>query len=171
MRNGATLRVFDTGELDIAPRIELELFAGILEEDYGKQHPNSDLSIGDLALVHEMGLGNNPMRAPVRRWSYRYETKLRRKVRAALKEAARKQKWSSGPIKQIADSAARSLKSDFYRGKIKPGLKPRALARKAPEKRPLVDTKTLAQHMRVRVKFARRGFKRGGTRIYKYVSK
>jgi hypothetical protein len=168
-----TLVVHDTGPIDIAPRIEVSLTAGIQPEDAAKMHPTAGMSIGDLAFIHEFGnaKARQPMRAPVRRWSQRFEPKFQRAIRRIMKHAVRTQKWDSRPVKQLTEYAARSLRSDFYSGRIRPKNRKEQLARKAPETRPLIETKTLVKHMKVKAKVARRGFKLGGTRFYRYTSK
>lgn len=168
-RNNVTLQIIDTGYVDVAKEIEVKLQAGVLSEDAKHLH-SSGLRLGELAAIHEFGAGRSPMRAPLRRWGARYEKTFKRKIRAALKEAVRTQKWTSKPIQDLAEHATRSLRSDFYRGKISPANSQATLKRKAPEKRPLMETGELSSAQRVKAQVFRRGFKKGGTRRYQYIS-
>lgn len=64
-----TVKVTDKGLDDIfkffgeGPSV---IGVGFSEKAFGTKHPNADMTVGDLALIHEFGAGNVPQRSFIR---------------------------------------------------------------------------------------------------------
>jgi hypothetical protein len=64
-----TVTVKDNGYktlFDNVPKVDGDVSVGVQGEQAAAQHPNSKLTVGELAAVHEFGLGRVPERAFVR---------------------------------------------------------------------------------------------------------
>lgn len=143
MKNGVRVSIKDTGPLRISPRLALKLDVGILPEDGAAQHP-SGLSMAELGAVHEYGssAANVPARSWLRTWADLHLTKYRAQVIEEVARMVRTQKFQeNAALTKAVQGAARSIKARILGGHITPKDAKATLRRKAPEKRPLVESK------------------------------
>lgn len=113
---------------------------GIQGAEAGKQHEG--VSIADIAVIHEFGLGNNPVRSWLRAWFDENESQLKEDIRRGY------QKVIAGTINEetlataLGMKAVAGIQARISAG-IAPPLSPDYLKRKANGKggsTPLIDT-------------------------------
>lgn len=121
---------------------------GIFGEKGDAQHEDSDLTVGEIATIHEFGLGNVPERSWLRAWFDENNTKLREGLLKMMKKAIQESIRSGKPIsdttrKQVMDKlglfAVGGIQSRIAAGEIQPPLDPKTVARKG-SSIPLMDT-------------------------------
>jgi hypothetical protein len=152
-----TLRVRDTGPLHILKNVQLDLDVGLMPEDADVRHEGTDLSVGTVALINEFGstAAKIPARPVFRTWAAQHAVRFRDQIIQTTLGMIRTQKFQPGPFERLALAAQRSLKSVIASGRIKPKNAPSTLERKAPETRPLVETKQLLQAIGARIRSKR----------------
>jgi hypothetical protein len=118
-----------------------EITVGVLGQKAEEPHPDSELTVGQLAAVHELGLG-----VPERSWLRSWIDGNQRRI-----EQLSEQVWeniSSGrlsrkvALEQMAATLVQEIQENVLQGGITPPLAESTITRKGHDT-PLVDTKTL----------------------------
>lgn len=116
---------------------------GVQGDEAEQAHPSSELTVGQIAAVHELGLAPGaPQRSWLRGWVDENEKEMRRDAAEAVKKVlegeSRKKvfaplglKWAEGIRKRIRE------------GRVPPPLSPTTIARRGGSWEPLYDTHTL----------------------------
>jgi hypothetical protein len=152
MAGGVTMTIRDSGALRILKTYEVNLEVGILPEDADTKHEESGLTLGALALVHELGAGPIPARMPIRGWYADKSARMVKLIRKELETMVRTQTFIAGPLNAVAKEAERSLKGRIIAGLIDPPNAPRTLLGKKPEQRPLIGmSRQLLKAFRARI--------------------
>ena len=150
--NGTTLTIKDSGPIRVLKSFDVKLEAGILPEDADTKHDESDLTLAEIAAVHEFGADIIPARLPLRGWHDSKSPAVVKKIRKELETMVRTQTFIAGPLNAIAKEAERSIKGRIIAGLIDPPNAARTLASKKPEARPLIGvSKQLLNAFRARV--------------------
>lgn len=130
---------------------ETVVAVGVQNPEAAEAHPNSDLTVGELAAVHEFGSGLVPSRSFVRSTfddnRSKYEQALKKSGREILKNRLTN---VEGPLLRVGEVA----KKDMVR-KIEAGIPPALSAATAAKKGsdlPLVDTGTLIDSITAKVR-------------------
>lgn len=149
----STLTIKDSGKLKILKDYTVELEVGILPEDADTRHEESGMTLGEVALVHELGAGPIPARMPIRGWYADKSAGMVKKIRKELETMVRTQTFIPGPLNAVAKEAERSLKGRIIAGLIDPPNALRTLLAKKPEQRPLIGvSRQLLNAFRARVR-------------------
>lgn len=154
-RNGMRLSIKDSGAIRIARNIRLELSVGVHPEDGDIRHDGSDLTVGQIAEIHEFG--NSAVNIPARKWVRGWFAQYRREVEHRLTDALRRmtlmQRFRGEPLKEIADYMTETMQGRILGGKIKPKNTASTLERKAPELRALVESHQFVTSIQSKVKW------------------
>ena len=106
---------------------------GIIGEQAASQHPDSDITMGDLALIHQLGLGV-PARPFLTQWTNSSDTskEMDKAFKSAAKEILSKCKGTQnastskvdsiieGSLENIAELGEASLKNFIESGQVSP---------------------------------------------------
>ncbi len=130
-------RVLD--EFDGAGSIEV----GMVGPEAERKHPKADMTVAELAAIHELGLG-----VPTRQWLRGWFDANQARVQADMKIAtelmmlgySRKQAFT-----ELGQTWADEIRKRILAGEVPPPLAATTIASKGGETRPLVETETLAQ--------------------------
>ncbi len=107
-----------------------EITLGVQGKQAAEAHPNSELSVGQVAAVHELGLGKVPERSWLRSWM---DVNAKLMVLEAAKSTqdiisgAASRKVAS---EKLAEHWVKALRQNIRDGKIKPALAASTKARK-----------------------------------------
>lgn len=116
---------------------------GVLGAEAAKPHPNSDLTVGELAAVHEFGLGGTPERSFVRDFVDENEAEAREKMRELTARVLMKKMSLPAACAKLGDYLAEGMKKRMDAG-IAPALLQDSIRRKESHNPvPLEDTMTL----------------------------
>jgi hypothetical protein len=114
---------------------------GVQGKEAEEQHPNSELKVGQVAAIHELGIGV-PTRSWLRSWidanQKRMADETAEALRRVMKGASRK-----AELIELGKKWTDDVRDQIDKGKIGPALAARTIARKGGETRPLVDSKAL----------------------------
>lgn len=147
----ARFTVKDTGEIKAFRRMNLNMTLGIHPEDGAVKHAGGDLTVAQVAEINEYGGGNTPARMWLRGWAAKHGQRMTNMLRARLREMARTQNYKPDALEALAETMQRSMRGHIYSGVIKPKNAPATLARKAPETKPLIDTRQFVRSIRARL--------------------
>ncbi len=117
----------------------VELTIGVQGEDAEKPHPSSELTVGELAAIHELGLG-----VPERSWLRSWVDKNQALMEADLAIAWRRIAGGESRRKVMNEVGAKwvlDIQEGIISGEITPALAPSTIAQKGFDT-PLVDTMT-----------------------------
>jgi hypothetical protein len=145
----ARFTVKDTGEIKAFRRMNLSMTLGIHPEDGAVKH--GDLTVAQVAEINEYGGGNTPARMWLRGWAAKHGQRMANLLRSRLREMARTQNYKPDALEALAETMQRSMRGHIYSGVIKPKNAPATLARKAPETKPLIDTRQFVRSIRARL--------------------
>lgn len=134
-----TLKVKDSGELKVLSNFRMSITGGVHDDTGVDTHDEGPLTVYDVAAVNEFGGGKIPARMWLRGWVPRFAPAYVTRIRDAMVQAVRTQKFQPGPFSEIARDIMHSLRGRILRGEIKPANAPLTLAKKAPETRPLLE--------------------------------
>jgi hypothetical protein len=148
---GATVTIRDTGEIKILKTFDVAIQAGILPEEAEQVHGEGPLTIGEIGTIHEFGAGPIPARMWLRKWVELKQAHFMQRIRKELQTMVRTQTFIEAPLNAIATEAERSIKGRIIGGHIEPRNAPRTLQRKAPENRPLIETKQFLNAIKARM--------------------
>jgi hypothetical protein len=153
------ITVRDTGELRPLAGLRFNMTAGIHEQEASQPHGNSGLTVGEIAMVNEFGSGNIPARKWMRKWAQQQVRTVAAEIRDALVPMAKKLDYSNpGALRVVAQRMKSTMRGMVLGGLITPANSARTLARKAPEDRPLVETKQLVNSAEAAVTSAQTGW-------------
>ncbi len=125
---------------------------GVQGEEAEAQHPNSNLTVGELAAAHELGLvPGAPQRSWLRKWMDANQKRMANEARAALQAVIRGEKSRNQALIALGFKWTTELREQFWNGTIKPALKASTIARKGGETRPLLDSATVANAITYKV--------------------
>jgi hypothetical protein len=122
------------GELGGAGTITL----GVQGEEAEKQHQNSELTIGQVAAIHELGLGV-PERSWLRTWMDENEQRCRADMGAALQEVIRGRKSRKQALNDVGYKWVAAMRENIRSGRIRPSLAASTVAAKG-HNIPLLDS-------------------------------
>jgi hypothetical protein len=165
-RGRSGISIQDTGEIKAFGNLTLDLSVGIQPEDADQPH-HSGMTLGELGAVHEYGGGRVPARMWFRGWAAQYEGQVRDAVRAQLQQMVRTQRFAPGALQNIAHRMKATLVGRIAAGQITPPNAPATLLKKAPEIRPLVETKAFMRAIQAAFR-ARTSGGNGGALTWKY---
>lgn len=154
MANSVFVTIKDTGPLKLKPRHDFRFDVGILPEEGRERHQGTDLTIGEIGLIHEFGssAANIPARSWLRRWLAGAGEKFQQQIVTEVARMVRTQKFQyTGTLQRIVSGAARSVRARIEGGHIGPANAPSTLKRKAPERRPLIESKQFLRAIRARL--------------------
>jgi hypothetical protein len=119
---------------------------GILNDE-----PKSDgvISLIEVALIHEFGLGNVPERSFIRGWADENEAEIKRRMRALAEQVVTAKLTQEQALNFFGLWAVAQIKRRIVAG-IAPALEPETVARKG-SSTPLVDTGQLINSIQHRV--------------------
>lgn len=144
MAGDIRITIKDTGELKPLAGLRFKMTVGVHEQEASEQHGDSDLTVGEVALVNEFGRDNIPARMWFRRWAQKAARGVAADIQRALVFMAQKQQYDNlGLLPWAARKARDDLRDVALSGSITPANAPATLARKAPETRPMIDTQQL----------------------------
>jgi hypothetical protein len=151
--NQVSLTIKDSGALSIIRRINVDMNVGIQPEDFDTKHGDGPLTVGEVATINEFGsaAADIPARPWFRGWVGQNGSRTVDQLRNMLAEMVRKQKFDPGPLQVLAQRAQATMLGRIAAGQIKPKNALRTLLGKAPETRPLVDTKQLMSSIHAKV--------------------
>lgn len=109
---------------------------GILSRNAGKDH--GGVTVLDIAIVHEFGLGDNPERSFIRAWVDENQTEVRKRLRAIATRVMFKGADPDTEMQRFGIWAVAQIKNRIV-SHIAPPLAPATVARKGSDT-PLVDT-------------------------------
>lgn len=123
---------------------------GVQGEESITKHPNSELTVGEIAAIHELGLGV-PRRSWLRDWIDKNQDRLMRETNAALQEVIKGRISRNQALIKLGFAWTREVRNQIWDGKITPPLAPSTIAAKGGERRPLLDSGTLANSITYKV--------------------
>ena len=125
-----TIRDRDLGAISVLRRLKkanMEISAGVVGDKASEIYPDSDLSVGEVAAIHELGIGV-PKRSFIRRPVDRSARKIQRKIHKEM-IAVIKGKQPSAAAKDISDFIAEIMRDAVDKG-VPPPLAPSTVAKK-----------------------------------------
>lgn len=124
---------------------------GVQGKEAEKPHPSAPhLTIGQVAAIHELGL-NVPKRSWLVSWIERNAERMRRETAAELEAVLAGKKTRNKALQELGFKWCAEVRDNIWTGKITPPLKPETIQRKGGETRPLVDTRSLVNHITYKV--------------------
>lgn len=134
------------GQLDQA---EIEL--GVFGDKAARSHPDSDLTVGQLAAIHELGLAGQEPRPAVGQWTDQNEQAVFDDIMSAAQVALR-----GVPLPQTLEAVSKKwvagVQGFVLSGQVRPLNSPETVSRKGDD-RPLVGfTQTLVDAIDAKVK-------------------
>lgn len=105
-------------------------------------YENTSTTVGEVAAIHELGLGNNVRRSWLSSWMDANEARLRKEARAALSGVMRGRISRKRAFVQLGEKWEGELRQNIEDGNIKPALSPTTIARKG-HAIPLLETHKL----------------------------
>jgi hypothetical protein len=147
------LTVKDSGSLKALRELKMTLTCGLHEEQAGAPHQGGPLTVVEVAEINEFGsaAARIPARPWLRGWADNAPAKkIVTQIRAALVNMVKTQNFAPEPMQAVTVATLTSMASQFLDGKMQPNA-PLTLAKKAPEKRPLIETQQLVQALRARL--------------------
>lgn len=116
---------------------------GVQGEEALKPHPSAeDLTVGEIAAIHELGLGV-PQRSWLGLWLEEHEDQMMRETRDALQRVLRGELSRNKALQELGLKWAQALRDNIWEGNIRPPLTAERIQRKKGETRPLLDTYSL----------------------------
>ncbi len=119
-----------------------QIQVGMVDEEADKIHPNSTLTTGEIAMMHELGLGGMLERSWLRSWFDTNTDQCTRDLNAAMELVLQGHSRRS-VYEMLGEQWVKSLQDNILAGRIRPPLAASTIASKGGETRPLVDTQTL----------------------------
>lgn len=115
---------------------------GMVGPEAERKHPKADMTVAELAAIHELGLG-----VPARQWLRGWFDLNQARVQSDMETAteliklgySRKQAFT-----ELGQTWADEIRGRILRGEVPPPLSATTIASKGGETRPLVETETLA---------------------------
>lgn len=124
---------------------------GVQGKEAEKPHPSApDLTIGQVAAIHELGL-NVPKRSWLVSWIERNAERMRREAAVELEAVLAGKKTRNKALQELGFKWTAEVRDNIWQGKILPPLKPETIQRKGGETRPLIDTRSLINHITYKV--------------------
>lgn len=117
------------------------LFVGVQGDEAKMTHPNSDLSVGELAAVHELGLGV-PERSWLRAWFDENNERIQAQTREALGRVARREVSRKRALEELGYGWVDEIRENIASGRIKPALSEETKRRKGHDI-PLLESGTM----------------------------
>lgn len=94
---------------------------GVQGKEAEQSHSNSDRTIGELAAIHELGLGV-PERSWLRRWFDVNQTRIQQETREALSRVAARKVSRKKAMEELGYKWVEEIRDDIVSGKIRPAL-------------------------------------------------
>ncbi|MEY4507947.1 MAG: hypothetical protein RLZZ450_69 [Pseudomonadota bacterium] len=94
---------------------------GVQGEEATMQHPNTDLSVGELAAVHELGLGVKE-RSWLRSWFDQNQARIQAETRAALAQVAVRRVSRKQALEELGYRWTDEIRENIQMGRITPPL-------------------------------------------------
>lgn len=114
---------------------------GVQGKEATERHPSSDLSVGELAAVHELGLGV-PRRSWLVDWIDAHADEMRTQTKAALVEVLARRTTRNKALTALGYNWTKQVRDRVAAGQVPPPLAASTVARKG-HSTPLIDTNTL----------------------------
>jgi hypothetical protein len=99
----------------------------------------SGLTKGQVAAIHELGLGVRP-RSWLRKWMDTNESRMLAQTKAAFQEVMAGKTTRNKALQELGYEWTQELRDEIWEGKITPPLEANTVARKGGESRPLLET-------------------------------
>lgn len=113
--------------------------------------PRKPITVGEIAEIHEYGLGNNPERSFIRAWVDENPGKIRAAMTRVLEEVIKGKRTKEVAMNRFGLWAVGQMQKRISAG-ISPGLSPVTILRKG-SSIPLIDTGQLRASITYQVKF------------------
>ena len=127
-----------------------EITLGVQGEEALMQHPNSELSVGEIAAIHELGIGVPP-RSWLREWMDENQARMLQETKAQLALVMEGKKSRNQALQELGYAWTKELRDRIWEGKITPPLSMTTVMAKGGETRPLLDTGTLMNSITYKV--------------------
>ena len=147
-----TVRISDTdrGAKRLAKLLaDGALSVGVLGGDAGKSHEDSDLTVGEVAEIHEFGLGTAPRRSFLAGWVDEKKDEITNVIIRGARAVASRKLTRVALLEQIGSWAVGSIQERISNG-IEPPLAEQTIKRKGSSV-PLIDTGQLRASISYRV--------------------
>lgn len=125
---------------------------GVQGEKALEQHPNSELSIGEVAAIHELGLsgGHRTRRSWLMDWVDANQDRLVQETKAELQAVMAGHKTRNQALIALGYKWTQELRDNIWDGKIRPPLRPSTIAAKG-HSIPLLDSHALSNAITYKV--------------------
>lgn len=125
---------------------------GVQGKEALMQHPDSELSVGEVAAIHELGLsgGHRTRRSWLVDWMNENEARMVSEAKAEFAEVMAGRKTRNQALIHLGYRWTDELRNNIWQGKIKPPLRESTIAAKG-HSIPLLDSATLVNAITYRV--------------------
>lgn len=127
---------------------------GVQDQKALELYPNTSTTVGEVAAIHELGLGNNVQRSWLSSWMDANEVRLRKEARAALSGVMRGRISRKRAFVQLGEKWEGELKQNIQDGNIEPPISPETAARKGHDI-PLLETHKLKNAITYKLRLPR----------------
>jgi len=125
---------------------------GVQGEKALEQHPNSELSVGEVAAIHELGLsgGHRTKRSWLVSWLDANQDRMMAETKAALQAVLRGEKTRKQALIDLGYRWTAELRDNIWDGKIVPALRQSTIDAKG-HSIPLLDSTALVNAITYRI--------------------
>jgi hypothetical protein len=102
---------------------------GVQGKEAEQQHENSELTVGEVAAIHELGLGV-PERSWLRKWFDVNQTRIQTETREALTRVAARQVSRKKAMEELGYRWVQEIRDEIVSGRISPALSQSTIDRK-----------------------------------------